>query len=536
MMRLPLVCLAFCGVAWAADCGRTSTGLAPLNDPFFFRYQGVRGGLYPDGANRRPAAHDAAGLRLAAEVRPRDASGAPDEANGRIVLLSIGMSNTTQEFSVFKPLADRDAAKNPRLVIVDGAQGGWSADRIVAGGQEYWQEIEQRLSAARVTPAQVQVAWMKQADAQPRLPFPEDARRLQGEMLIIAQTLRARFPNLRLLYLSSRIYGGYASTPLNPEPYAYQSGFAVKWLIEQQIQGDAALSYDARRAPWLAWGPYLWGDGMQMRPDGLVWRCSDLQDDGTHPSPSARTKVAAMLLDFFHTDPTARAWFVAPPGGPTPMPAALVDAAGFGRSVATGSLATLFGENLAAGVASASALPLPMTLGGTSVEIGGEPAFLVYASPRQINLVMPRAPADPSVVVTRNGVRSSPLSAQLSLYAPGLFTLEGTGRGPAAALHADGRLITAQDPARRGETIMLFVTGIGVRNPMMRLPEFLPVVRIGGVSGEVSYYGTAPGFPGLEQINVTVPAEAPLGPDVPIEWQIASFRSNTATLAVAASP
>jgi hypothetical protein len=60
-----------------------------------------------------------------------------------------------------------------------------------------------------------------------------------------------RFPNLRLVYVSSRIYAGYASSDLNPELYSYQGAFAVKWLIEKQMGG----------APWIAWGPYLWADG-----------------------------------------------------------------------------------------------------------------------------------------------------------------------------------------------------------------------------------------------------------------------------------
>ena len=54
----------------------------------------------------------------------------------------------------------------------------------------------------------------------------------------------APIPNVKLAYLSSRTYGGYATTPLNPEPYAYESGFSVKWLIEGQLKGEAALNYD----------------------------------------------------------------------------------------------------------------------------------------------------------------------------------------------------------------------------------------------------------------------------------------------------
>ena len=116
--------------AMASDCTRTSTGLTPLNAPFFSTYQKMTGGLYPSGANHRPAAHEAAGLALASEVRPRNTAGAVDDVNGKIVFLSTGMSNTTQEFSVFKQIADQDPEKNPKLVIVDGAQGAGLASLI----------------------------------------------------------------------------------------------------------------------------------------------------------------------------------------------------------------------------------------------------------------------------------------------------------------------------------------------------------------------------------------------------------------------
>ncbi len=533
-LGLVLVTCLIGAPAPASDCSRTSTGFPPLTEMIVAAYQGMPGGLYPDSSNKRPAAHEAAGLRLAASVSPRNATGDVDEQNGRMVLLSIGMSNTTAEFSFFKSVADRDPEKNPRLVIVDGAQGGWSADRIVAGGGEYWTTVDERLLAAGVTAAQVQAAWMKQADAGPTLRFPEDARRLQAELKTLAQTLRSRFPNLRLLYLSSRIYGGYASTSLNPEPYAYQSGFAVKWLIEQQIQGEPDLSFEAGRAPWMAWGPYLWADGTRARNDGLVWNCSEFQDDGTHPANSARQKVAAMLLDFLKTDTTARPWFLRASAQPAPKPvaAALVNAAGYAPAVAPRSIAALFGTELAGSRASASALPLPLTLAGSRVEIGGEPAPLFYVSPTQINLQIPITTAGTSVVVFRDGTQSDPLTATMAIYSPGLFTLDATGKGPVAALHADARPITPQGPARRGETIMLFGTGLGYRDPRSLRPDFLPVVRIGGVSGQVGYSGPAPGFPGLDQINVTVPLDAPTGAAVPVEMQVATAVSNTGTLAV----
>ena len=123
-----------------------------------------------------------------------------------------------------------------------------------------------------------------------------------GDLRRIVGILRSRFPNLQLIYLSSRTYAGYATTALNPEPYAYESGFAVKWLVQERIEGKLA-------GPWLAWGPYLWTDGTKGRRDGLVWTCQDVRSDGTHPSPSGQQKVAQLLLKFFSTSATAKRWF-----------------------------------------------------------------------------------------------------------------------------------------------------------------------------------------------------------------------------------
>jgi Cu/Ag efflux protein CusF len=294
-----------------------TSALKPLPELGKGKYHGFEGGLYLDGKNERPADHAALGLSLASKVQPLDGEGKP-ATDGKVVLLSIGMSNTTQEFSAFKRLADADENKDPRLVVVDGAQGGMSAGRIhdpdSESGQKFWKEVDARLQQAGVTRSQVQVAWIKQADPGPNQGFPQYAKTLQAELARIIGVMHERFPNLKLVYLSSRTYGGYARSRLNPEPYAYESGFSVKWLIEQQIKGDPALNANPAkgkvRAPWLSWGPYLWANGMKKNADGLFYEESDFAGDGTHPSESGRRKVAEQLLHFFKTDPTARLWFV----------------------------------------------------------------------------------------------------------------------------------------------------------------------------------------------------------------------------------
>jgi hypothetical protein len=289
--------------AASADCSRTSVGLTPLIDLKTGRYQGYQGGLYPAGKNAPSKAYLKQGLARVKLVKPRDASGKP-APGGKIVLLSVGMSNTTMEFSEFKREADVDPHKSADVVIVDGAQGGQDAEIVKSPAARYWSVVDQRLERAGVTRSQVQVVWLKEAIIRPTEQFPADAERLQSDLRQIVALMRERFPKLQLVYVSSRTYAGYATTPLNPEPYAYQSGFAVKWLVRERIQGKL------KSRPWLAWGPYLWTDGTKGRSDGLVWTCADVRADGTHPSPtSGAQKVAALLLELFTTSSTAKSWF-----------------------------------------------------------------------------------------------------------------------------------------------------------------------------------------------------------------------------------
>ena len=180
--------------------------------------------------------------------------------------------------------------------------------------------MEKRLQAAGVTPQQVEVVWIKHANARPTEPFPRHVEKLESDLTTNLHQLKSKFPNLRIAYLSSRIYAGYATTTLNPEPYAYESAFAVRDLIQAQMKGDAALNFDPAKgevkSPLLLWGPYLWADGMKPRKsDGLVWKREDLRgEDGTHPSvTTGRDKVATMLLHFFKTDATTKSWFLAKP-------------------------------------------------------------------------------------------------------------------------------------------------------------------------------------------------------------------------------
>src|SRR5688572_27184039 len=122
--------LQFCvGNIYSQNCSALSTGFTPINDidtgTFTNAWGQVwTGGLYVNGSNDLPPTHKTAGLQKASQIQPLDSTGNPNAVNGKIVWLSIGLSNTTQETQQFIPIVNAYSNKNPKLIFVDGAQGG----------------------------------------------------------------------------------------------------------------------------------------------------------------------------------------------------------------------------------------------------------------------------------------------------------------------------------------------------------------------------------------------------------------------------
>ncbi len=305
----------------APDCSLTSTGITPLTD-LAGTYRGFEGGLYPHGTSIRPASHEAVGLDLARnEVRPLNRQGQPDPTGGRVVLISVGMSNTATEFARFVELARKDPALNPQLTIVNGAVSGSTADRYRDRGSVAWQWAFDELERSRVTREQVQVAWVNVVLAgfgpnrkDPTANFPGFAQTLQADLETISRHLKTEFPNIKIVYFSSRIRAYTMPRGLSPEPAAFEAAFAVRWAVADQIRGVPSLGLDV--APWMSWGPYLWADGLVPRSDGLTYACSDLEADFVHPAAGAARKVADQLRAFLATDPTAVPWYLKPSANP----------------------------------------------------------------------------------------------------------------------------------------------------------------------------------------------------------------------------
>lgn len=231
----------------------------------------------------------------------------------------------------------------------------------------------------------------------------------------------------------------------------------------------------------------------------------------------------------------------------------IVNGAGFmaGSPVAPGSLISIFGENLNEFPGLAGRLPLPIAFKHVSVsfdfpEAGiSVPASVSFASPQQLNVQVPWEMAGLNFALVKVRIEDSAsevFNLDLSDYAPGIFEVSVGGTLYGAITHADGSLVTPSNPARPGETVVVYATGVGPVDtpqttgyaaPSDRFVSTVntPAVTIAGQQGAVFFSGLSPGFVGLYQINVTLPASLPSGTQ---QIQIVSngIASNLARIAI----
>lgn len=218
----------------------------------------------------------------------------------------------------------------------------------------------------------------------------------------------------------------------------------------------------------------------------------------------------------------------APAGTLVLNPYGVFNGAGYapaGNPVAPGEFLTLFGSGFAKSEM-AVAPPYPTSLNGVTVTVNGKPAPLRYVGPGQINALVPFATQGPTAtVVVENGgpVPSNAVAVPVAATAPGVFSLDSTGTGHGAVLHLDYSVVDDKKPAQGGETVMVFLTGMGTVTPPVAdgatpgasIIDAPAAVLAGGAQADVGYAGMAPGYPGLYQLNVKLPAFLP-GPSVPL--------------------
>jgi len=202
--------------------------------------------------------------------------------------------------------------------------------------------------------------------------------------------------------------------------------------------------------------------------------------------------------------------------GPPSLPAAgIVNGASFQPQLSPGAIGSIFGLRLAGGAKAWADFPLPNELEGVRVLIGGGEVPLFYVSNSQINFLIPSnlTTGETSLVVTTPVGSTEPVTVMLLPVSPAIFVVDDSGEG--AVLVSGSQLPTSQQPASPGGFVEIFCTGLG---PVSRdfqtqkdVTVSLPQVTVDRVPAEVVFSGLAPGFAGLYQVNVRIPAGVAAG-------------------------
>jgi len=218
--------------------------------------------------------------------------------------------------------------------------------------------------------------------------------------------------------------------------------------------------------------------------------------------------------------------------------------------VAPGSIATVFGVYVNDGslVGSSAFGPegrLVTRLGEASATLNGIPAPMLFSFPGQLAIQIPyelEGQSTATLQVTVRGQAGVTSTVRLDSVVPGVFTLSNDGKGAAAVLHQDGvTVVTPQNPARHGEIVVLYATGLGAVNPPLATGApsegnrtvAATTVSVGGIaSPRVDFSGASPGFVGLYQVNFQIPPNAASGSAQPLVLNVGGKAANPVTIAV----
>jgi uncharacterized protein (TIGR03437 family) len=312
--------------------------------------------------------------------------------------------------------------------------------------------------------------------------------------------------------------GTTATRVSNPRPNVTVTGGKQTVTISQILQANGPRNPDSTMAP------------KNFRAAVVL-----LTRQGTQPSAATLDKITlyrlgwesyfAQSTDFLASINTGLA------DQTTSRVIAPASAASFKSTLAAGEIAALFGPGgglTSAGTAVATTQPLPTTLAGAQVRINGVFAPLIFASPSQINFQVPRdataTTPSPNVVpsatalveVLRDGQLIRVGTFQIAPVVPAVFTLNQSGSGPAAALDAFSNTLgpfNAKQANGQPNVISVFGTGFGAdATDVDGNVNGSVQATIDGAAATVLYAGRAPGFTGLNQLNVVFPANIASGP------------------------
>lgn len=237
-------------------------------------YLGFEGGLYPNGSNSIPAAYMSE-VQAAYDALSADSS---------INFLCIGMSNLEQTCDHM--IENIDGRMNPNVTVGNGGRPGRAMQAWDSGVNSLYTDLRR----ADMDANQVDVVIFFNACGFPETAYCGDWFSMQNSFESVYNSINQAYPQVKLIYFTSREYAPPEANNLNPNPYAFQDGFSVKWAIESRINGQLS------GVP-VVWGPYQYDES---------WPFSYFRvPDYVHLSSEGLSFVGELWYEWFLGEP----WF-----------------------------------------------------------------------------------------------------------------------------------------------------------------------------------------------------------------------------------
>ncbi len=301
-----------------SNCDFPNTGLVPFMDLQTDTYLGYQAGLYPGGTNYLTGAHLKSGKTIAKGIKPLDGDGNVNYGDGVVLVAGFGPSVPGHIYNKFVEHVRTPSEKydlNPCMDAINMCVGGKDIGFATADStsDDYFEGLIDDIYSIGYTPEQIQIGWMYFNAKGLTVPpiFPDKALETKDLDILFINKAKEHFPNLKIMYISARHYGGYADTTIVEyyslaEPTSYQNNWTVKWLIEDQINHtNPYLEYKGAnpKSPYLLWGPNFWCDGDLKRfwdDKKYVCELSYSLSDGYHLSDQQDSKDALDILDVMY--------------------------------------------------------------------------------------------------------------------------------------------------------------------------------------------------------------------------------------------
>jgi len=278
-------------------------GNIPLNDPEFFTYNGLSSGLYPWGNDLIDNQYNTNYLAVSSSIQPLNKEGVPG-SKAKTVILGIGGSQAYRLFSGIRNAWSSDPGFGKKLVFANAGTGGKDLPDIIETNASYWKRVIKVLDSNKVNNLQVQVIFIVEDDFINRDTTIQRAHTINGQFQTLLNTIREKFPNVKLVLFADRGYSGYSTLSKYDEPKGYLNGWAVKLVAEDYINGNIPS------VPFVNWYEYYWANGEEPRWDGLTYLISDFEaPEFAHYTVDKCNALGVVTHNKLKTDPGCSNWY-----------------------------------------------------------------------------------------------------------------------------------------------------------------------------------------------------------------------------------